>query len=115
LLSDFSVSHGEAVAAGVLLDSIYACYKKWISESELEMIDSGLRRSGFKLWFDEYDLRDASKERLIFGGLRDFQEHLGGELCVTFPKGIGARFEVNEIDSSLMNTALDELKKRARR
>jgi hypothetical protein len=34
---------------------------------------------------------------------------------VTFPKGIGARFEVNEIDSSLMNTALDELKKRARR
>lgn len=115
LLSDFSVSHGEAVAAGVLLDSIYACYKKWISESELEMIDSGLRRSGFKLWFDEYDLRDASQERLIFGGLRDFQEHLGGELCVTFPKGIGARFEVNEIDSSLMNTALDELKKRAHR
>ena len=115
LLSAFSVSHGEAVAAGVLLDSIYACYKKWISESELEMIDSGLRRSGFKLWFDEYDLRDASQERLIFGGLRDFQEHLGGELCVTFPKGIGARFEVNEIDSSLMNTALDELKKRARR
>jgi 3-dehydroquinate synthase len=79
------------------------------------MIESGLRRSGFKLWFDEYDLLDASQERLIFGGLRDFQEHLGGELCVTFPKGIGARFEVNEIDSSLMNTALDELKKRARR
>jgi 3-dehydroquinate synthase len=115
LLSDFSVSHGEAVAAGVLLDSIYACYKKWISESELEMIDSGLRRSGFKLWFDEYDLRDANRERLVFGGLRDFQEHLGGELCVTFPKGIGARFEVNEIDRALMDTALEELKKRARR
>jgi 3-dehydroquinate synthase len=113
LLSNFSVSHGEAVAAGVLLDSIYARHKKWISEAELESIDSGLRRSGFKLWFEEYEMRDSRGERLVFGGLRDFQEHLGGELCVTFPQGIGARFEVHEIDIELMNASLDELKKRA--
>jgi 3-dehydroquinate synthase len=113
LLSNFSVSHGEAVAAGVLLDSIYAQHKGWISEPELESIASGLRRSGFKLWFEEYEMRDSRGERLVFGGLRDFQEHLGGELCVTFPKGIGARFEVHEIDIELMNASLDELKKRA--
>lgn len=113
LLSNFSVSHGEAVAAGVLLDSIYACHKKWISEAELELIDSGLRRSGFKLWFEEYEMLDSRGERLVFGGLRDFQEHLGGELCVTFPQGIGSRFEVHEIDISLMNASLNELKRRA--
>jgi 3-dehydroquinate synthase len=113
LLSNFSISHGEAVAAGVLLDSIYARHQKWISESELELIDSGLRRSGFKLWFKEYETRDVGGTRAVFGGLRDFQEHLGGELCVTFPKGIGARFEVHEIDINLMDTSLDELKNRA--
>ncbi len=72
-------------------------------------IRSGLLRSGFQLWFPEFDLRTPAGERAIFGGLRDFQEHLGGELCVTFPRGIGARFEVHEIDLALMEAALQEL------
>jgi 3-dehydroquinate synthase len=113
LLSDFVVSHGEAVATGVLLDSIYARDQGWISPEELEAIDRGLRQSGFTLWFDWLNLRDPSGERLVFGGLRDFQEHLGGELCVTFPKGIGARFEVNHIDLEAMESALCELEQRA--
>jgi 3-dehydroquinate synthase len=113
LLSHFAVSHGEAVAAGVLLDSIYAHSQGWISPKELERIDSGLRRSGFPLWSDAYNLRDSNGERLVFGGLRDFQEHLGGELCVTFPRGIGARFEVNQIDLRAMDAAIDSLEQRA--
>jgi 3-dehydroquinate synthase len=113
LLSDFAVSHGEAVATGVLLDSIYARDKGWISPAELESIDRGLRKSGFALWFKWLSLRGPSGERLIFGGLRDFQEHLGGDLCVTFPRGIGARFEVDQIDLDVMETALLELEKRS--
>ena len=112
LLSRFAVSHGEAVAAGVLLDSIYACSQGWIHPDELERIDSGLRLSGFQLWFDAFHLRDETGERLVFGGLRDFQEHLGGELCVTFPRGIGARFEVNSIDLNVMEKAICELEER---
>ena len=27
----------------------------------------------------------------LLDGLREFQEHLGGELCITFPNGVGAR------------------------
>lgn len=113
LLSEFAVSHGEAVAAGVLLDSIYACSHGWIRAEELERIDKGLRGSGFRLWFDAYNQRDTKGERLVFGGLRDFQEHLGGELCVTFPLGIGARFEVHEIDMDRMEHAILELERRA--
>ncbi len=112
LLSNFAVSHGEAVATGVLLDSIYAHSQGWISASELERIDAGLRQSGFALWFEELNLRDLSGERLIFSGLRDFQEHLGGELCVTFPQGIGARFEVNTICLNAMESALLDLERR---
>ncbi len=110
LISGFRVPHGEAVAAGVLLDSIYARRQGWITAAELDEIRTGLRRSGFQLWFDEYDLRDADGRRAIFEGLREFQEHLGGELCVTYPRGIGARFEVHEIDLALMERAIQELK-----
>ncbi len=110
LMSGFRVSHGEAVASGVLLDSIYAKYQGWISAAELDEIRTGLQRSGFQLWFDELDQREADGRRTVFDGLRDFQEHLGGELCVTYPKGIGARFEVNKIDLALMERAIQELK-----
>ena len=113
LLSDFAVSHGEAVATGVLLDSIYAQSQGWLTSAELQRIDAGLRKSGFALWFDALNLRDNSGQRLIFAGLRDFQEHLGGELCVTLPRGIGARFEVNTICMDAMEAALLELERRA--
>lgn len=114
LMSDFAISHGEAVASGVLLDSIYAAKKSWISAPELAEIHDGIRRSGFRLWFKEFDQREPDGTRTIFGGLRDFQEHLGGELTVTFPRGIGARHEVHEIDLALMEQALQELEALAR-
>lgn len=113
LLTNFAVSHGEAVAAGVLLDSIYAHQHGWLSSQELERIDRGLRQSGFPLWSDAYDLRNPQGERRVFEGLREFQEHLGGELCVTFPNHIGARFEVNTIDLQQMDAAIEELRRRA--
>jgi 3-dehydroquinate synthase len=114
LMSGFAISHGEAVATGVLLDSIYAAKKFWITQVELAAIGDGFRRSGFHLWFDELNRREPDGTRTIFGGLRDFQEHLGGELTVTFPKGLGARHEVHEIDLALMELALQELEAFAR-
>jgi 3-dehydroquinate synthase len=110
LLSGFRISHGEAVAVGVLIDSIYAEKKGWITAEELSLIRDGFARSGFPLWFPELETRDASGERAVFGGLRDFQEHLGGELTVTFPVGIGARHEVHEIDLAIMELAIEELR-----
>jgi 3-dehydroquinate synthase len=111
IMSGFKISHGEAVAAGVLLDSIYAEKKGWIDSEELAQIRDGLLRAGFRLSFDEFEKRNADGTRTVFGGLRDFQEHLGGELTVTFPRGIGARHEVHEIDLALMDGAVNELGK----
>jgi len=113
LISEFRISHGEAVASGVLLDSIYAQAQGWITAAELGQITDGLRRSGFQLWFDEIDARHPDGRRVIFDGLREFQEHLGGELCVTYPKGIGSRFEVHEIDLAIMDQSIHEMKRTA--
>ena len=109
LMSGFRISHGEAVAFGVLLDSSYAREKGWISAEEFAVIDRGLRQSGFPLLHEEAFARDAAGQLEIFAGLRDFREHLGGELCVTFPQGIGARFEMHEIDLPLMERCLENL------
>lgn len=110
LMSNFRISHGEAVASGVLLDSIYAQKQSWITQQELTQIRTGLSKSGFKLWFPELDSFDTNGLRTVFAGIQDFQEHLGGDLCVTYPLGIGARFEVSEIDLALMEEAVQELK-----
>lgn len=109
LLSGFRISHGEAVATGVVLDSIYARRQGWLSDTEFALIREGFRRSGFRLWLPELETRDAAGQREVFGGLRDFQEHLGGELTVTFPRGLGARQEVHEIDLAIMENAIQEL------
>ena len=105
-MSGFRISHGEAVASGVLLDSIYAQRRGWLTYAELEAITRGLRASGFALWFDELEQRDPSGRRIVFGGIEDFREHLGGELTVTFPRGIGARHEVHELELGLMEESL---------
>lgn len=103
MMSGFKISHGDAVAVGIALDSHYARAKSWLDEIDVWRICAGLSGSGFPLWFDEL----ARPE--LFDGLREFQEHLGGELCITFPKGIGDRHEVHEIDRATMEEAIRKL------
>lgn len=103
-ISEFKILHGEAVGVGVLLDSGYAALKGWLSAAELEAIRSGLLQAGLPLWFEE--LADPR----LFDGLREFQEHLGGQLCVTFPEGIGRRKEVHEVDLACMREALSAMR-----
>ena len=48
-------------------------------------------------------------------GLREFQEHLGGELTITLLAGIGVGVEVHEIDPARMRDAAHWLKAHAGR
>ena len=47
----------------------------------------------------------ANGEWAVLEGLKDFQEHLGGELTVTLLGGIGVGVEVHEIDRARMRAA----------
>lgn len=112
-LSGHRIHHGQAVAAGLALDSVYAQLKGWLQNEDLEAILSGLEGCGFPLWYPEGALRDAEGNLEILRGLEDFREHLGGELTVTFPRGLGQRREVHEIDRALMERAVQEVRERA--
>ena len=104
LLSNFAVSHGDAVATGIALDSAYAAAQGWLRDEDFQRLHRALAQSGFPLWYPELE------NPALLDGLRDFQEHLGGDLSITFPDTIGRRREESRIDTSAMQSALRRLK-----
>lgn len=110
--SSHRISHGHAVAIGIALDAAYAAGKGWLDAGSFDAILRGLAEAGFPLW-DDLLARQSGGQPEILRGLRDFQEHLGGELCVTMPRGIGASFEVHEMDAVAVAAAIGVLRERA--
>ena len=96
-MTNYSIRHGEAVAIGLVLDAIYSQLMGYLSASDVKRISGLLERLGFCLW-NQSLLEEAEGSRIVLQGLRDFKEHLGGELCITLLDSIGVGFEVNEMD-----------------
>ena len=103
-LSGYGLSHGEAVAIGVALDVTYSHLMGWLKESEYRRVAGLLAGAGFAL----YDPQLEGEE--IFDGLREFREHLGGELTVQMLRGIGEGFNVHEIEEEVMRRGVGRLK-----
>ncbi len=112
-LTRHHVRHGEAVAIGMALDARYSVLAGLLPRGEEERICALLEYLGFDLWHPALAKTGASGEWVILEGLRDFQEHLGGELTVTLLAGIGVGVEVHEIDRERMRQAMHWLKDRA--
>jgi 3-dehydroquinate synthase len=109
-MSGYRIGHGHAVAIGIALDSCYATRQGWLTGKEFEAVFKGLKDSGFNLWSDELERRSPHGRLEILDGLKNFQEHLGGELYITFPKGIGQKFEVQEVDERMVEDCVAKLK-----
>ncbi|MBI5446900.1 MAG: 3-dehydroquinate synthase [Deltaproteobacteria bacterium] len=102
-LTSGGLKHGEAVAIGIALDSLYARRAGLLTSGEVERVLTLLRELGFALF------HPALRSMDIAGALEDFREHLGGGLTITLPDGIGARVEVSRVDTELMGRCVDEL------
>ncbi|MGN7203582.1 3-dehydroquinate synthase [Pedobacter sp. SAFR-022] len=94
-LSNFSITHGEAVAMGMALDSTYSLHAGVLTEEKLQRILNLLA-----IFFDITHplIRITDLKAPILDGLTEFREHLGGKLCITLLRDIGVGFEVNEMD-----------------
>jgi 3-dehydroquinate synthase len=110
-LTDFRLRHGEAVAIGIALDTVYSALAGLLDASGQERILRTLEALGFELFVPELGehLEDASHPRSVFGGLEEFREHLGGRLTVMLLAGIGRGVEVNEVDLNRYRRAIDLL------
>ncbi len=113
-LSGYRIGHGQAVAAGLALDCTYAALQGWITKKEWFTILRALGEAGLTLWYDELELRGPAGTLELFEGLEEFREHLGGGLCITFPRGIGRKKEVKTISLAGMRRALRLLKSSTR-
>jgi 3-dehydroquinate synthase len=105
-LTNHALSHGEAVAIGIALDTRYSSLAGLLPPGEDVRVCRLLKTLGFALWHDALSARDADGWLTVLGGLREFQEHLGGELTITLLAGIGRGVEVHEIDPQLVEQAI---------
>jgi len=114
-LSGYKIRHGEAVAVGIALDVIYSRKSGLLDAATAERVLALLEKLGFELYANELLHTNSDHSLMVLGGLEEFREHLGGELCVTLLRGIGDGIEVNEINLPLMVEAIFELRERRER
>ncbi len=114
-LSEYRLRHGEAVAIGIALDTIYARERGFLPPAEATRILNLLERFGFDLYASELFHETETGQLLVIAGLEEFREHLGGELTITLLRHIGEGFEVHDVAIPLMERAMRELRDRHER
>ena len=113
-ISNFAVSHGEAVAVGMAVDLLYSVKIDLLPRETAEEILDLIETVGFEVWSAELD-REERGRPVILAGLEEFREHLGGRLTITLVPGIGEKLEVHEMDENAILAAISELRTRCGR
>lgn len=115
--TNYRLRHGEAVAIGLALDVTYSHLMGWLREDEAERVIRVLEAVGFELFTPELAAHfgDLDHPDSVFRGLREFREHLGGELTIQMLRGLGHGFNVHEVDEAVMKDAICRLQERHER
>jgi len=108
-LTGFSVLHGEAVAMGIVLDSVYSFLAGKISEKEITRIVGLMTKLGFDLTHPQMTIEDDSSP--LVAGMNEFREHLGGQLTIMLLQAIGKGEEVHELDIQLLKRSCEWINK----
>ncbi|EPR41084.1 3-dehydroquinate synthase [Desulfovibrio sp. X2] len=107
-LTGGELRHGEAVALGLALDSLYCVLAGMLDAASAERILTLLDGLGFALWHPALATLDVERS------IESFREHLGGRLQLSLITGIGRRVEVERVDAGLMRRAAGMLAERLR-
>ncbi|MCZ2479308.1 3-dehydroquinate synthase [Aquirufa nivalisilvae] len=105
-LSNFEIRHGEAVAIGIALDTAYSHEIGYLTAGERDRVIAVIRTLGFDTYHPALAENDKAN---LFKGLQEFQEHLGGQLCITLLEKLGKGKEVHEMNFDLIKKSVDFL------
>jgi 3-dehydroquinate synthase len=100
-MSQFELRHGEAVAIGVAVDTVYSSLVHGLPATQADRVLQSLER--LQLLKDHPTLRRTDE---LFQGLEEFRQHLGGRLTVTMLSEIGRPIDVHEVDRTRMKEAI---------
>lgn len=114
-LTHHEVHHGEAVAIGIALDARYSVLAGLLPAGEELRIVALLEALGLRTFHPQLIEPGADGEAAILTGLREFREHLGGELTVTLLSAIGQGAEVHAIEADLVMQSIAWLQAREER
>ena len=112
-LSEYKIRHGEGVAIGIALDTIYSQKIGLLDGASSERVLRLLEELGFELYANELSHADSEGSLLVLAGLEEFREHLGGELTITLLKAIGQGIEVHDMRLPKVIEAIHELQSRS--
>jgi 3-dehydroquinate synthase len=108
MLTNGDLRHGEAVAIGLMIDTFYSVQEKLIDKDVLMQLKDSFQTLKLPIWSDMLKLKENGKLKLL-DGIEDFREHLGGELHITLPNGLGHKIEVSSINHNHIIKAIDFL------
>ncbi len=85
---------------GVAVDTVYSHLQLGLPRSVADATLKTLHGLQLPIW-------DAAlNEAVIFDGLEEFRQHLGGELTITLLKQVGQPVDVHSIDRGAMRDAM---------
>ncbi len=99
-ITNYSVRHGEAVAVGVAVDTAYSHLCLGLPLDVAEQTLKALSDLQLPIW------HSGLSEDVIFDGLEEFRQHLGGRLTITLIQDIGLPMDVHAIDRVAMREAM---------
>ena len=95
-LSGFEVLHGEAVAIGIALDTVYSAITGMLPPQDAQRVLTVLQELGLPAFHPL--LEGAGTTHPLLTGLEEFREHLGGRLTIMLLRAIGQGVEVHQLD-----------------
>ena len=106
-MTDFELSHGDAVAIGLAIDCLYSRRVLGLPAADCERVlgcldDLRLLRSHPAL----------ARTGELMDGLEEFRQHLGGRLTITLIRRPGEPVDVHQIDEAAMLASIRELQER---
>jgi 3-dehydroquinate synthase len=113
-LTGHALRHGEAVGIGLALDSRYSVEAGLLAPAVGERITRLLTDLGFRLYDPALELRDRAGQLRVLEGLREFREHLGGELTISLLRAPGEPVNVHDMDFELVARCIGWLARRYR-
>lgn len=103
-MTGFELRHGEAVAIGIALDTVYA---ELAGIAEPGLADRTLRLIGALGLPVAHPAMSRTTE--LLAGLQEFREHLGGRLTITLVERPGRPIDVHEMDPELVESSISRL------
>ena len=108
-LTDFALSHADAVGVGIALDTVYAWKTGRLDEASAMRVLNVLNILKLDIWHPSLDMKTEDGRRCVFLGLEEFREHLGGELTILLLKDIGKGEDIHSMDTELLEECIQWL------